>query len=123
MEQINLNSGQVQVIGPHGSIYLYTHDNAKTLVGTVHEALSRRERWDDPDYLTRIIFCAMVPPDEWHSTKGFGIGVQYYVDSNLLITIDIQERWITISSYGSGVDNVRMDIEDFVANFYNSAQF
>ena len=64
----------------------------------------------------------MVPPDEWHSTKGFGIGVQYYVDSNLLITIDIQERWITISSYGSGVDNVRMDIEDFVSNFYNSAQ-
>lgn len=123
MEQINFNSGQVQIIGPHGSIYLYTHDNAKTLVGIVHDVLSRRERWNDPDYLTRMIFCAMIPPDEWDSDKGFGIGTQYYIDANLLITIDLPENWISVSSFGSGVDNVKMHLEDFVANFYNSANF
>jgi hypothetical protein len=123
MENINLNSGQVQILGPHGSVYLYTHDNAKNLVAIVHDVLSRRKRWDDPDYLSRMIFCAMVPPDEWDSDKGYGIGTQYYVDANLLISIDLMENLISISSYGSGVDNVRMIIEDFVTNFYNSAQF
>ena len=122
MEQINYNSGQVQIIGADYSVYLYTHDYAKVLVGIVHDVLSKQKRWDDPDYLTRMIFCAMIPPNEWDSETGFGIGTQYYVDTNLLITIDLTENFISISSFGSGVDNVKMDMEDFVQNFYNSAE-
>ena len=122
MEQINFNSGQVQVIDPYGSVYLYTHDNAKTLVATVHDVLSRRTRLDDADYLRRMLFCAMVSPDEWNSDKGYGIGTQYYIDANLLIVINTIENVISISSFGSGVDNVTMHIEDFVTNFYNSAE-
>lgn len=123
MEQINFNSGQVHVIGPHGSIYLYTHENAKNLVAIVHDVLSKKIRWDDPDYLARMIFCAMIPIDEWNSDKGYGIGTQYYIDANLLISVDLPENWISISSFGSGVDNVKMDINDFVTNFYNNAEF
>lgn len=123
MENINMKSGQVQVVGPHGSVYLYTHDNAGTLVSIVHEVLSRRERWNDPDYLSRMLFCAMIPNDQWNSDKGFGIGTQYYIDANLLIVINTEMNRISISSYGSGVDNVVMDLEDFVQNFYYKAEF
>lgn len=123
MENINMKSGQVQVVGPHGSVYLYTHDHADTLVSIVHEVLSRRERWDDPDYLSRMFFCAMIPYDMWNSDKGFGIGTQYYIDANLLIVINTEMKRISISSYGSGVDNVVMELEDFVQNFYYKAEF
>ena len=122
METINYNSGQIQIIAPHYSVYLYTHEYAKTLVGIVHAVLSKQKRWDDPDYLSRMLFCAMIPPNEWDSEKGFGIGSQYYVDTNLLIVIDLAESVISISSFGSGVDNIKMDMKDFVQNFYNSAE-
>jgi hypothetical protein len=122
MEQINYNSGQIHIIGANYSVYLYTHDYAKTLVGIVHDVLSKQQRWDDPDYLTRMLFCAMIPPNEWDSETGFGIGTQYFVDTNLLITIDLAETIICISSFGSGVDNIRMDMNDFVQNFYDSAE-
>jgi hypothetical protein len=123
MENININSGQVEIIGPFGRVYLYTHDYAKNLVAFVHESLSRRVRWDDPDYLSRIIFCSMIPYNEINNEQGFGIGTQMYVDINLLITIDTTSQTIEISSYGSGVDNIKMAIEDFVENFYKSAEF
>jgi hypothetical protein len=123
MENININSGQVEIIGPFGRVYLYTHDYAKNLVAFVHESLSRRVRWDDPDYLSRIIFCSMIPYNEINNEQGFGIGTQLYVDINLLITIDTTSQTIEISSYGSGVDNIKMAIEDFVENFYKSAEF
>lgn len=122
MENININSGQVQVIGEHSSIYLYTHDGATTLVSTVHDVLSRRTRWDDPDYLARMLFCAMVPPDKWDGQDGFGIGTQYYIDTNLLMVIDTVKKTIAISSFGAGVDDIVMNLEDFVQNFYNSAE-
>ena len=123
MENINMKSAQIQVVGEHGSVYLYTHDNANTLVSIVHEVLSRRERWDDVDYLTRMLFCAMIPYDKWSDDTGFGIGTQYYVDTNLLIVINAVTNRVSISSYGSGVDGVTMDLEDFVQNFFRKAEF
>jgi hypothetical protein len=45
-----------------------------------------------------------------------------YTDINLLITIDTVHKTIGISSYGSGVDDMKMTILDFVENFYNSAE-
>jgi hypothetical protein len=123
MEDININSGQVEIISPFGRVYLYTSKTAKTLVSTVYDTLSLNKRWDDPDYLSRLIFCRMVPMESWESDTGFGIGTQLYVDTNLLISIDTVKQSIAISSFGSGVDDVKMSIEDFVKNFYNNAQF
>lgn len=123
MEDINVNSAQIEVISPFGRVYLYTSQTAKSLVSIVHTTLSLNKRWDDPDYLSRLLFCRMIPMESWASDTGFGIGTQLYVDTNLLITIDTLNQSISISSFGSGVDNVKMSIKDFVKNFYNSAQF
>lgn len=53
-------------------IYFYTHWKGYNLPEIVHRAIKRRERWDDIDYLARIIFCEMIKGDESGST-GFGI--------------------------------------------------
>ena len=54
-------------------IWLYTHNGRNQLPMQLRAALNRgRERWDDPSYLTRIIFCEMIQ----HSvlaTTGYGI--------------------------------------------------
>ena len=123
MEKVNLTSGQIEIIGPHGRVYIYTHSSASKLVAEVHEVLSRKKRWDDPDYLTRMIVCGIIPYDQWNSEFGYGIGTQLYVDINLLISIDTTYQTISISSHGSGVDDVKMELEDFVDNFYKQANF
>jgi hypothetical protein len=54
-------------------VYLYTHWYGSELPRMVRNALKRgRGRWDDPPYLTRIIFSEMIK-DDLMDTTGFGI--------------------------------------------------
>lgn len=122
MDEINLESGQVEIITAWNKrVYLYTHSNAKSLVGSVHGTLSKKKRWDDPDYLSRMIFCDMIPPDKWDSDRGYGIGTDLCSSVNILVSIDIAKQIITISSAANKIDAIKTTIEDFVDNFYNSA--
>jgi len=54
------------------SVYLYTHWGGVELLNTVRCALSRRWRWNDGAYLTRIIFDVM-KEDATSDETGFGI--------------------------------------------------
>lgn len=72
-----------------GTIYLYQHWDAYNLPGVVARALDRdRRRWDDGQYLTRILFSQMLKEtDMLDETTGFGLsttmgdgGVEVYVD-------------------------------------------
>lgn len=53
-------------------VHLYTHWGASELPRDLRDALARRVRWDDPQYLARIIFCQMIG-DDTRSETGFGI--------------------------------------------------
>lgn len=54
-------------------VALYTHWSGSELPQTVASALDRaRDRWDDPTYLTRVIFSEMIKGDV-ESTTGYGI--------------------------------------------------
>jgi hypothetical protein len=53
-------------------VYLYTHWCGSSLPVAVQDALKKLERWDDPQYLGRIIFCEMVKGYENDAT-GWGI--------------------------------------------------
>ena len=118
---INMNSGQVEILSPYGKVYLYTHDTADTLVSTVHEALALRKRWDDADYLAKMIFCRMITPEHMTDDKGFGIGTQLYADTNLLITLDTMAQVITIQAANVLQDKYSMTFEDFVTSFWKNA--
>jgi hypothetical protein len=119
--EINKQSGQVEIVSPYGRVYLYTHDTAHTLVSEVHDALSQRKRWDDPDYLTKMIFCRMLPLECWLEDKGFGIGTQMYADINLLVTVDTVKQVISMQSVTDKFDKIELSFDDFVDSYPNHA--
>lgn len=121
--EINENSGQVEVVSPFGRIYLYTHDHAARLTNDVYSALVAGQRWDDADYLAKIIFCHMVPLECWEQDRGYGIGTQLYVDINLLITVDTVKQQVTITSAKDKSFRYQGTFQEFVEEYTKGAQF
>lgn len=122
--EISLNTGQIEVIGPYGRIYLYSHNTANDLVSVVSDVLSRNVRWDDPDYLSRMLFCRMIPKNKWDDELGFGIGTQLYRDVNMLISLDTVHQTIKISSAFESyiVNSITMSFDDFINKYADSAE-
>jgi hypothetical protein len=120
--EINKSSGQVEIIGPYGRLYLYTHNTAHTLVSEVYEAMSQKKRWDDPDYLSKMIFCRMMPLECWMEEVGYGIGTQLYADINLLVTVDTVNQTITIQSATNLYDKFHMSFNEFINSYLNNAE-
>lgn len=120
--KINKDSGQIEIISPFGRVYLYTHSDAKSLLTIVHNTLSLKVRWDDPDYLSRMLFCEMIPEKFWHSNTGYGIGTQLYADVELLISVDTVTQKITLSSGSHEFSNFSMSFEEFVLDFLKDAK-
>jgi hypothetical protein len=122
--EINFNTGQIEVVGPYGRVYLYSHNTANELVSVVSDVLSRQVRWDDPDYLSRMIFCRMVPKNKWDDELGFGIGTQLYRDVNMLISLDTVHQTIKISSaFETYITNsITMSFDDFLNKYADSAE-
>ena len=116
---INKSSGQVEIISTENdSIFLYTHDLADSLVNDVYQALKLGARWDDADYLARIVFCRMIPPEQLLNDKGFGIGAKQYGDINLLITLDCRDQTISvISSLMENKHKYSMTFTEFIENY------
>lgn len=120
---INKSSGQVEIISTENdSIFLYTHDLADSLVNDVYQALKLGARWDDADYLARIVFCRMMPPEQLLNDKGFGIGAKQYGDINLLITLDCRDQTISvISSLMENKHKYSMTFTEFIENYSSAA--
>lgn len=91
---------QVYVKDRGHDVYLYTHWGSHELESDVKRALNRsKDRWGDPSYLTRIIFCDMVLED-LEGTTGYGIQSQPSDDTNRDITVDCEKQSITVSRFG-----------------------
>jgi hypothetical protein len=122
--EANINSGQIEIKGPYGSVFLYTHDLAHHILNTVYSVLSQKVKWDDPDYLARMLFCKLVPVESWVSNKGFGIGTQMYYDIKLLVTIDTVLNKIIITNFeNSSIINrsLHYDFQNFIESFTDDA--
>ena len=106
---------QVKVLNPYSEgddIYLYTHWNGHCIEDTVRRALARKQRWNDFEYLTRIIFCTMVRHDI-NGDTGYGIGTEEHGDIERLITVDVRNSAVTVEHLW---DKVRKDysFEEFI---------
>ncbi len=77
------------------SIFLYSHWGGSELALKVKKALAKRERWDDPQYLTRIIFCQMVGKD-WEMTTGYGIAPYPGEESFPTVRVNTENHTVTI---------------------------
>lgn len=78
-------------------VYLYTHWGATNLPTTVANALGRDARWNDPEYLARIIFDEMTEGSHGSET-GHGIGMEQHGDVYRVVHINCAEREMTLET-------------------------
>ena len=103
--------GQVHI--KDEGVWLYTHWGATDLDETVKRAISKRWRWNDPEYLARIIFDEMIG-EEQGSETGFGISSKGpHGDEWKIIEIDCQNQTISINEYDG--ENIKTySFDDFI---------
>ena len=76
-------------------IFLYTHWNGYCLPETLQTALARKQRWDDSQYLTRIIFSEMIKADVLDE-HGYGISTIVHDGDDRIITVNCVDQTVTI---------------------------
>ena len=78
-------------VPPPSFVYLYSHWGGSTLPIVLRDVLKRGARLDDPSYLARIIFCAMVAGHETGDT-GFGISSELGDNGYPLLVVDCERQ-------------------------------
>lgn len=85
------------VIDDNGSrVFLYTHWSGLELPEILRAALARRARWDDPQYLSRIVFQQMVGTDRGET--GFGISAVCGDNSYPLLIVDCAKQQVRLEA-------------------------
>lgn len=92
--------GQVYI--KDNKVFLYSHWGASALMNDVKAAIAKKWRWNDPDYLTRIIFDEMTKGSHDEET-GYGIGTQMAGDIWRLVTVDCKKQTVTVTDHGKEV--------------------
>lgn len=83
-----------------GEIYFYTHWNGSNLSNVLKEALIRGEsRWNDDQYLSRIIFSEMIK-DDVLDTTGYGISTYLGDGADKVLIVDSNNQ-VVISYDGT----------------------
>lgn len=87
-----------------GDVWLYTHWGGSELHNDLHAALSRgRDRWSDPSYLARIVFCQMLHGD-LTDTTGLGISTRKGDNEHEIVVADTDDQQVLVysSEYSGG---------------------
>ena len=81
--------GNIKFVGTGPSpIYFYTHYEGSELDAILRRGLDNgRNRWNDAQYLARIVFCAMVV-DNVDGETGYGISTQLYDNEHPILVVD-----------------------------------
>lgn len=78
------------------SIYLHSHWGGRTVLGTLHDALSRRQRWDDDAYLARIIANELFH-DCYGDETGFGLAPFVGDNQYPVVHVDLDANTVSTS--------------------------
>jgi len=76
------------------AVFLYGHWSGSELPEDLKRALDRKERWDDPQYLSRIIFEEMIPASQRGAETGFGITTTMGDNEYPLLVVDCPRQVI-----------------------------
>lgn len=91
-------------------IYFYTHWKSDYLPEIVHKAICRKSRWDDPQYLARIIFGELIRGNENEET-GFGISTYVGDGGDKIIGVNLSTQEVKMNGLTLSFDEV-YDKED-----------
>lgn len=91
-----------------GTLFFYSHWGGPEMVRTwLHRALSKRERWNDSQYLAAIIMREVVR-DNLDETTGVGLSTQIGDNSHEILTADFDTQTVTL-------DDKSWTFEEFVS--------
>ena len=79
-------------------VYLYSHWGGSELPLALKAALSRKQRWDDGPYLTRIIFDEMTKGQQGEET-GFGISCVLCDNEHPIIRVDPGNQTVSFGEF------------------------
>lgn len=74
-------------------VWLYQHWDGYELSAVLQRALAKRWRWDDSQYLTRIIFSEMIK-DNVDEESGFGISSQPW-DGDTRLVVNVRNQTVS----------------------------
>jgi hypothetical protein len=116
-----VDRGAVEINTPDGNLYLYTHKNARYIIADVHAVLSRELYWnyDESDYLAKMIFMRMVPPEEHDKIGGFGISINEYPDLKIFVQLDVKNQLVYIYENDMKVPEWGGTYTRFVKDYYS----
>lgn len=103
-------------------IYLYTHWKGRQIGKILAKVLSRKERWNDPSYLARIIFQTMLNRDE--GENGFGIAPYLCDNEHPLLIVDTENQQVYYSKEATpniAIKNKKWSFSEFVDEIYDKA--
>ena len=101
-------------------IYFYTHWKSDYLPEIVHKAISRKSRWDDPQYFARIVFGELIRGNENEET-GFGISTYIGDGGDSIIGINMSKQYINIKGHELSFESVCSDKGlEVMNNYWNS---
>lgn len=83
----------VMEYGDGKQIYFYTHWRGSEIAAVLTRALQRKQRWNDPSYLARIIFCELVRGEESNET-GYGISPYLTDNEHDLLSVNPQKQTV-----------------------------
>ena len=84
---------RAQVLIKDTGVYLYQHWDGDGLFQIVKDAIAKGLRWNDEEYLTRIIFSEMIKNDIAGET-GYGIGTEQHGDIEFLVEISCKDQQV-----------------------------
>lgn len=84
-------------------VWLYSHWGGFDMLTTLRNALTRgKERWDDPAYLARIVFCEMMGPKAVNDTGGFGISAVIGDNERPILVCDCKTQTVRLEDEADG---------------------
>jgi hypothetical protein len=105
------NRANIIILSGDEQVCLYTHWGREDLPHTLRNALIRgRERWGDYQYLTRIIFCEMIPPNARLTLTGYGITQEVHDGRDSVISALVDSQEVIIG------DRPPMSFSDYIAS-------
>ena len=102
-----------------GAVVFYGHWSGEEMPAKLEKALDRGvERWSDPSYLSRIIFCEFVGKDEFGDTTGFGIYAGQLGDNERpIMVVCVEDRTVTQYDENLGATEHHWSFADFPGTY------
>jgi hypothetical protein len=91
--------GNIVVRGHGSEVFLYTHWHGYDVPELARRALAKRWRWNDPQYLTRIVFDTMTEGQSGEET-GFGITSVLCDNGHPLFIVDCDKQQVFLEGDG-----------------------